>query len=134
MFYGNGIVHDCTTSGVVRHSFANYLDGQSYLCIKRIPGDFDRQALRSFMDQTLGDGYNWRGVRSLFFHILIGNHQDFAWRLAADFLLLLAMLWGVARLFAPQADYVFGAAAGAYLAVVTMNRVFRKKAASLEKS
>ncbi|MCK7553378.1 hypothetical protein [Marinobacter goseongensis] len=132
LFYSNGVLHDCTTSGVVRHSFANYLDGKSYLCVKHLPGDLDRKAMCNFMDQTLGDGYNWRGVCVLFFHILIGNHHNFVWRLAADFMLLLAVLWAGARFFTPQADYIFGAAAAVYLVVLTVNRVFVKKSLPIE--
>ncbi|RYZ79903.1 MAG: hypothetical protein EOP06_26320 [Proteobacteria bacterium] len=91
-FYENGIVHDCTTDGVLRHSFANYLDGKSYLRVVRLPPTADRAAMREFMDRTLGHGYNWKGVFKLGLLILSGAHPGFSWKLYFDVIAILSLL------------------------------------------
>jgi len=91
-FYGDGILHDCTTGGVIRHSFSDYLDGKSYLGVMRLPAGLDKEKMKAFLDRTVGDGYNWRGVFRLALLISSGAHPSFSWRLYLDIALIIASL------------------------------------------
>jgi hypothetical protein len=127
-FYGDGIVNDCTTSGIIRHSFADYLDGESYVgVIIPPPEKINAEKVRAFMDETLGDGYNWAGVVSTFFHILFGAHREAAWRLWADFVLTNLVLLACARWLTPASDYVFGTILLVFVVTVAVNRLRLKK-------
>lgn len=126
-FYGDGIVHDCTTSGVIQHSFANYFDGDTYVGIISLPDKGNRPKMRAFMDTTLGHGYNWRGVQSVFLQILFGAHKELPWRLWTDFALATGLLWAVTRWLSPIVDYAFGAVLIGFILVVVANRLFERR-------
>jgi hypothetical protein len=127
MFYGNGILQDCTTSGVIRHSFENYLDGESYLRVIPPPRGTDLAHTLKFMNESLGARYNWPGLFRLFSHILIGNHLDFSWRIYFDVLLTLIITSWLTGLAMPLTSNFIYLAAVIYSVVVVINRALRRK-------
>lgn len=79
------------------------------------------------MDSILGDRFDWIGVMGLGLHIAIANHADFAWSLAVDILLILAILAALTWLVAPSAGVVVFVLLVAYLGIVVINRTWRKR-------
>lgn len=121
-FYGDGIVHDCTTSGVIRHPFGDYLDGRSYIRVMPapLPLRIDKPKLRSTMDKNLGRPYGWRKAFTMFVSINLGVRHEFSWKFAADILTTFA---GIAIIFSWHSwlPWVALYGATAYLLVVVVN-------------
>lgn len=129
MFYGDGIVHDCTTAGVLRHSFTNYLDGKSYIKIMRVPDipEDKRHQMKSFMDKTLGNRYAWHKVIWLFLSIIFGAHQHFSWRFYIDIAFVLGATWFACNYLSPILGMPFLVILVAYSVAVLLNQVRKRK-------
>ena len=127
IFYGNGVLQDCTTSGVVRRSFDRYLDDKSYLKVIPPPGGTNFAHMREIMNQSLGARYNWLGAFRMLLNIIIGNHPGFSWRIYSDLLMMLLIASYIFSLAAPQSKSFLYWAAGSYPAIVLFNKIFRKK-------
>lgn len=127
IFYGNGVLQDCTTSGVVRRSFDRYLDGKSYLKVTPPPRGTNLAHMREFMNQSLGAHYNWLGIFRTLINIVIGNDPNSSWRIYWDLLMMLLIASCIFSLTAHQASNFLYWAIGSYSAIVLFNKIFRKK-------
>jgi hypothetical protein len=115
----NGYIIDATTSGVLEHSFADYLDGKSYILMKRVREitDEQRQKMLTSCREQVGGRFNWVGVVRLFLDIVCGFHARYRVHFSVDFLLLAACftpLWLLSRVIGTCVVV----AATAYLLVV----------------
>ncbi|MEO3864245.1 hypothetical protein [Rheinheimera fenheensis] len=128
IIYGNGIVHDTTTDGVLRHSLENYFYGESYIEFRTLPSNRTPEEMRAFLDSTLGHGYNWTGVFFLAFHIAIANTPDFSWRLFFDLLLIGFVILIIAKIIYLPAFNIFLAIGVFYCITVLINKTIRKRA------
>lgn len=128
MVYGDGVVHDVTTAGVMRHSIANYFDNASYIQFKPCPVGADLQCMRVTLDSNLGHRFNWLGVLKLGAHIVIANHTSFRWRLAGDILFVTLLITALTAALSPGAVFLPATAAILYLAIVIFNRTCRRRA------
>jgi hypothetical protein len=121
---GNGIVTDVTTAGIAKHSFADYLDGKSYLMVLGTGDQYEGQdkKLRKYLDSTLGRPYGWHKIVRMFLQIVFGSHVHFSWKFYFDFLLLMLFLCGTVGLLVPAAVVPSATAIALYTSVVVANR------------
>jgi hypothetical protein len=111
---GGDRIVDATTSGVIEHSLADYLDGRGYLDFRTVEGitDEQRAAVASHARSTVGAGYNWVGVLRLYAAIITGYHASFRWRYVADVLIALMFLSALGLVWSPMWR------AGLFLAII----------------
>lgn len=90
-FAENGKIVDATTSGVIKHEFLDYIDGESYILLKKLDKsyDLDTQKMMEFAERQVGSPYNWAALPRIFIHIVSGRDPKYRIRYTLDFLLLL---------------------------------------------
>jgi hypothetical protein len=124
MLTSEGTVIEAITAGVVERSASEYFDGKHYVGIRehREWNSEMGQQLVSTARSQIGCKYNWGGVVSLGFHILIGNHWDWRPRISFDVLIFLATAWLTAYKF-PSARWTILAVGVLYGAILFMVRL-----------
>ena len=89
----NGCVIDATLSGVIEHPLRDYLDGRSYILIRRPVKELTDEGCRNmlaFGRGSIGNGYNWFGAIRMFLKTVFGLHANFRMCYCLDFLLLIS--------------------------------------------
>jgi hypothetical protein len=124
MLTNEGTVVEAIGDGVVERPASVYFDGNHYLAVKRLRQSNDEAGHRmvSLARSQIGCKYNWGGVVSLGFHILIGNHWDWRPRISFDAFILLASAWLVAYKF-PSVRWFILFVGTAYAATLFMVRL-----------
>jgi hypothetical protein len=127
VFGENGNVFDATTSGVIRHPFADYCDGATYILVIRHPSvsESKRREALEFAESKVGDGYNWRGVILMFFRIIFGAQKPYRMVFFVDALVVALLLASGGYLWTPMA----WAASVAFIiySIVVMTNVLRRR-------
>lgn len=125
-YHGNII--DATTRGVIEHPLLDYLDGKSYVAIRRVKGMSDQKADRviQYMRTTLGGGFNWIGILRLYCYIVLGAHADYQFRVSLDVIILFFLISPIA-LFSRRMWFGLAILMAFYLIVVALNTPKRRK-------
>lgn len=124
---GKGNVIDCTTSGIIKHPFTDYLDNISYLMVLSPPPPVSEK--REFVireaEKHIGEPYGWLTLFVLFLQRISGIHSRFTWKYVFDFISVFAILIAIFyKFYFIKLLSMFMALA--YLAVVCFNRTVAK--------
>ena len=127
-FSERGFILDATTSGVIEHPFADYLDGKSYIVIRMLK-DADKSDAMNLIKvgrSAIGLKFNWLGIIKFFFRIVLGKHAHYEFRFSADFLILALMLSPFAY-FSHYFGILLLFVSALYILIVLINTPKRRK-------
>ena len=124
---GDGTVWEVATIGVGEYPLRRYFNGQTYISIVRIPLTTAQETqLREFVEKTIGDAYDYRGLYQLFLSIITNAHPHYRLKFAVDILITLGLLALVP--FWPL-RLVVAVIGGLYLAILGIQSCLRLRAA-----
>lgn len=125
VFGENGYLYDLTTSGLIKHHFSDYLDGNGYITLGRQKQITKEQVQKSiqWVEEQLKRGcrFSWWKVFCLGVAILFGGHRHYRFRLTIDFLVLCNLFLPLSFL-SPTYGYVSHALMILHCCVVLLNR------------
>lgn len=106
-FGSGGYIYDVTINGVIKHHVSDYIDGRSYVAVRRLSGisEEKRAEMEKYLDEIIHRKckFNWKGVVKMGLLIVLGARKSFRFRYLCDFLILiiaiLLLVQGLPALF-----------------------------------